>query len=165
VAYLDALVLKVRDKSGVRNKSVYIVVGVLADGSKDVLGLWIQATEGAKFWLTILSELRQRGVQDILVLCADGLTGLPEAVEAAFPEAIFQTCIVHMIRSSTRFVPWKERKAVCADLRTVYTADSAESAEKALEVFEERWGARFPMVGTAWRTRWDDVTPFLAFPP
>ena len=165
VAYLDALVLKVRDKSGVRNQSVYIVVGVLPDGSKDVLGLWIQATEGAKFWLTILSELRQRGVQDILVLCADGLTGLPEAVEAAFPDAIFQTCIVHMIRSSTRFVPWKERKAVCADLRTVYTADSAESAEEALEVFEERWGARFPMVAAAWRKRWDEVTPFLAFPP
>ena len=114
VAYLDALVIKVRDKTGVRNKSVYLVVGVLPDGQKDVLGLWVEATEGAKFWLTILSELRQRGVQDILVLCADGLTGLAEAVEAAFPNAIFQTCIVHMIRSSTRFVPWKDRKAVCA---------------------------------------------------
>ncbi len=165
VAYLDALVIKVRDKSGVRNKSVYIVVGVLPDGSKDVLGLWIEATEGAKFWLTILSELRQRGVQDILVLCADGLTGLPEAVEAAFPNAIFQTCIVHMIRSSTRFVPWKDRKAVCADLKTVYTADSAEAAAEALDAFEATWGDRFPMVGAAWRRRWDEVTPFLAYPP
>jgi transposase-like protein len=119
IAYLDALVIKVRDKSGVQNKSVYIVVGVRPDGSKDVLGFWIQATEGAKFWLTILTELRQRGVEDILVLCADGLTGMAEAVEAAFPRAIFQTCIVHMVRSSTRFVPWKERKAVCADLRTI----------------------------------------------
>jgi putative transposase len=165
VAYLDALVVKVRDKSGVQNKSVYIVVGVRPDGCKEVLGLWLQQTEGAKFWLTILSELRQRGVEDFLVLCADGLTGLPEAVEAAFPKAIFQTCIVHMVRSSTRFVPWKERKAVCADLRAVYSAQCADSAHKALEAFEERWGARFPMVAPAWRRRWDEVTPFLAFPP
>ena len=164
IAYLDALVIKVRDKSGVQNKSVYIVVGVRPDGSKDVLGTWLQATEGAKFWLTILTELRQRGVEDILVLCADGLTGMPEAVEAAFPRAIFQTCIVHMVRSSTRFVPWKERKAVCADLRTIYTAETAEAAEAALDGFERIWGRRFPMIGPAWRRRWDEVTPFLAFP-
>jgi putative transposase len=164
VAYLDALVIKVRDKSGVQNKSVYIVVGVRPDGSKDVLGLWLQATEGAKFWLTILSELRQRGVEDILVLCADGLSGLPEAVEAAFPQAIFQTCIVHMVRSSTRFVPWKDRKAVCADLKTVYNAETVEAAELALEAFERKWGKRFPMIATAWRRRWHEVTPFLAFP-
>jgi len=164
VAYLDALVIKVRDKSGVQNKSVYIVVGVRPDGSKDVLGLWLQATEGAKFWLTILSELRQRGVEDILVLCADGLTGLPEAVEAAFPKAIFQTCIVHMVRSSTRFVPWKDRKAVCADLKTVYNAETVEAAELALEAFERKWGKRFPMIAPAWRRRWHEVTPFLAFP-
>ena len=123
IAYLDALVIKVRDKSGVRNKSVYLVVGLLPDGSKDVLGMWIEATEGAKFWLTILSELRQRGV------------------------------------------PWKDRKAVCADLKTVYTAESAEAAAQALDAFEERWGDRFPMVGAAWRRRWDEVTPFLAYPP
>ena len=165
VAYLDALVTKIRDKSGVQNKSVYIVVGVRPDGVKDVLGLWIQATEGAKFWLTILSELRQRGVEDILVMCADGLTGLPEAVEAAFPRAIFQTCIVHLVRSSTRFVPWKDRKAVCADLREVYTADSAESAATVLDRFEAKWGRRFPMIASAWRRRWEEVTPFLAFPP
>lgn len=165
VAYLDALVIKVRDKSGVQNKSVYIVVGVRPDGSKDVLGLWLQASEGAKFWLTILSELRQRGVEDILVLCADGLTGLPEAVEAAFPRAIFQTCIVHMVRASTRFVPWKDRKAVCADLRTVYNAETAEAAELALEGFEGKWGKRFPMIAPTWRRRWDEVTPFLSFPP
>jgi putative transposase len=165
VAYLDALVIKVRDKSGVQNKSVYIVVGVRVDGSKDVLGLWIQATEGAKFWLTILSELRQRGVEDVLVMCADGLAGLPEAVEAAFPGAIFQTCIVHLVRSSMRFVPWKDRKAVCADLREVYTADSAEAAGLALDGFEGKWGTRFPMIAPAWRRRWAEVTPFLAFPP
>jgi putative transposase len=164
IAYLDALVIKVRDKSGVQNKSVYIVVGVRPDGSKDVLGTWLQATEGAKFWLTILTELRQRGVDDILVLCADGLTGMAEAVEAAFPRAIFQTCIVHMVRSSTRFVPWKERKAVCADLRTIYTAETVEAAELALDSFESTWGKRYPMIGPAWRRRWDEVTPFLAFP-
>jgi putative transposase len=164
VAYLDALVIKVRDKSGVQNKSVYIVVGVRPDGSKDVLGLWLQATEGAKFWLTILSELRQRGVEDILVLCADGLTGLPEAVEAAFPRAIFQTCIVHMLRASTRFVPWKDRKAVCADLKGVYSAETAEAAELELDRFEAKWGKRFPMIAPTWRRRWDEVTPFLAFP-
>jgi len=164
IAYLDALVIKVRDKSGVQNKSVYIVVGVRPDGSKDVLGFWLQASEGAKFWLTILTELRQRGVEDILVLCADGLTGMAEAVEAAFPRAIFQTCIVHMVRSSTRFVPWKERKAVCADLRTVYTAETVEAAEAALDGFEQTWGTRFPMIVPAWRRRWGEITPFLTFP-
>lgn len=165
VVYLDALILKIRDRGVVRNKAVYIAVGLESDGSKDVLGLWIQNTEGARFWLAILTELRQRGVQDILVICADGLTGMPTAVEAAFPQAIFQTCIVHMVRASTRFVSWKERKAVCADLRAIYTAASVENAARALDSFEAKWGARFPMVAPAWRNRWSEVTPFLAFPP
>jgi putative transposase len=166
VVYLDALVVKMRDKGGsVMNKSVYLVVGVHADGTKDVLGLWIAPTEGAKFWLSVLTDLRQRGVQDILVLCADGLKGLPEAVEAAFPQTIFQTCIVHMVRSSTRFVPWKERKAVCADLKQIYGAENVDTAELALLEFEEKWGARYPMIVSSWRTRWAEITPFLAFPP
>jgi putative transposase len=164
VVYLDALFLKIRDKGVVRNKAVYIAVGLGPDGRKEVLGLWIQNTEGAKFWLAILTELRQRGVQDVLVLCADGLTGLPDAVEAAFPKAIFQTCIVHMVRSSTRFVPWKDRKAVCADLRKIYTAVSVTDAEQALSAFEAAWGKRFPMVAPAWRNRWAEISPFLAFP-
>jgi putative transposase len=164
VVYLDALVLKIRDKGVVRNKAVYIAVGLGVDGRKEVLGLWIQNTEGAKFWLAILTELRQRGVQDVLVMCADGLTGLPAAVEAAFPEAIFQTCIVHMVRASTRFVPWKDRKAVCADLRTVYTAASVDDAKHALDAFEAKWAARFPMIAASWRNRWSEITPFLAFP-
>jgi putative transposase len=164
VVYLDALFLKIRDKGVVRNKAVYIAVGLASDGTKEVLGLWLQNTEGAKFWLAILGELRQRGVQDILVLCADGLTGLPDAVEAAFPQAIFQTCIVHMVRSSTRFVPWKERRAVCADLRKVYTAVDVDDARRALDAFEVTWGKRFPMIVPAWRTRWAEITPFLAFP-
>jgi putative transposase len=164
IVYLDAMRVKIRDKGLVQNRAVYAVVGVSLDGHKDVLGLWIQTTEGAKFWLAILNELKQRGVQDILVLCADGLTGLPQAVEAAFPATIFQTCIVHMVRSSTRFVPWKERRAVCADLRAIYTASNVEEAEDALESFEAAWGDRFPMIGKAWRERWDEITPFLAFP-
>jgi len=164
IVYVDALVVKIRDKGHVQNKSVYIVVGLTTEGQKEVLGLWIQSTEGAKFWLSILSELKQRGVADILILCADGLTGLPAAVEAAFPRTIFQTCIVHLIRSSTRYVPWKDRKAVCADLRQVYTAHDPEAALEALTAFEETWGEQFPMVVTAWRERWAEVTPFLAFP-
>jgi putative transposase len=164
VVYLDALIVKIRDKGVVRNKAVYIAVGMGAEGRKDVLGLWIQNTEGATFWLAILTELRQRGVQDILILCADGLTGLPDAVEAAFPAAIFQTCIVHMVRSSTRFVPWKNRRAVCADLRKIYTAVSAADAALALTAFEAVWSKRFPMVAPAWRNRWAEITPFLAYP-
>jgi putative transposase len=164
VVYLDALMVKIRDKGVVRNKAVYSVVGLGADGRKDVLGLWIQNTEGAKFWLSILTELRQRGVQDIFIICADGLTGMPEAAEAAFPQAIFQTCIVHMVRSSTRFVPWKDRRSVCADLRAIYTAPSVDDARNALDAFEVKWGKRFPMVGSAWRNRWAEITPFLAFP-
>jgi putative transposase len=165
VVYLDALVIKVRDKAGVRNKSAYLVVGVRSDGYKDILGLWLADTEGAKFWLAILNDLRNRGVEDILVLCADGLTGLPDAVEAAFPKTVFQTCIVHMVRSSTRFVTWKERKAVCADLRRIYTAPTVEAAELALDEFEQAWRERYPMIATAWRRRWDEIVPFLRFPP
>lgn len=164
IVYLDALRLKIRDKSGVCTKSAYLVVGVDPEGNKDVLGIWIRQTEGAAFWLGILDELKHRGVEDILVVCADGLTGLPKAIEAAFPRAIFQTCIVHMIRASTRFVPWKERRAICQDLKPIYTAIDEEAASAALTSFEAKWGARFPMIGRAWRSRWDEVTPFLEFP-
>ena len=164
IVYLDALVVKIRDKGVVQNKAVYLVVGVDPDGVKTVLGMWIQNTEGAKFWLAILEELRQRGVQDIFVLCADGLSGLPEAVEAAFPRTIFQTCIVHMIRSSTRLVPWGERRELCADLKAVYSSVDEEQARLALDSFEAKWGRRFPSIGKAWRTRWAEITPFLAFP-
>lgn len=164
IVYLDALVVKIRDTGVVENKSVYLAVGVTPTGEKDVLGMWIQSTEGAKFWLAILTELKQRGVQDILVLCADGLKGMPEAVEAAFPKTIFQTCIVHMIRATTRYVPWKERRGVCAELRKVYTAANKEDAARALDDFEKQHGKRYPMIAPAWRARWEEVTPFLAFP-
>ncbi|MGQ0535861.1 MAG: IS256 family transposase [Methanobacteriota archaeon] len=165
IVYLDALVTKIRDTGVVQNKSVYLAVGVTPDGEKDVLGMWVQATEGAKFWLSILEELKARGVQDVLVLCADGLTGLPEAVEAAFPKTIFQTCIVHMIRSSTRYVPWKDRKRVCAALRTIYTAPNEAAARRALDAFEAEYGREYPTIAKAWRARWTEITPFLAFPP
>jgi len=165
VVYIDALITKIRDKGVVQNKAVYTVMGIAPDGRKDVLGFWIQATEGAKFWLNILGELRQRGVQDVLVICADGLSGIAEAIEAAFPRAIHQTCIVHMIRNSTRLVPWKDREAVCADLRAIYTAVDEAAAEQALQAFEAQWGKRFPTIAPTWRRRWAEIVPFLAFPP
>jgi len=164
IVYIDALVVKIRHKGVVQNRAVHVVVGVRLDGRKEVLGMWIAATEGAKFWLSILTELKQRGVRDILVLCADGLKGLPQAVEATFPETIFQTCIVHLIRSSMRYVPWNERRALCAELRTLYTAVDEEAAMVAFERFEEAHGAKYPTVVRAWRDRWEEWTPFLTFP-
>ena len=151
IVYLDALVVKVRDSGCVRNKSLYLVIGIDDEGRRDVLGMWLQDTEGAKFWLTVLTELRNRGVQDILFLCADGLAGLPEAVEVAFPETVFQTCVVHLIRSSTRLVPWKDKTAVCRDLKPIYTAPSIDAAEQALDAFEKTWVKKYPSVGKAWR--------------
>jgi transposase-like protein len=165
VVYIDALMVKIRSKGHVGNRAVYIAVGVRLDGSKEVLGLWVEATEGAKYWLSILEELKVRGVDDIFILCADGLKGLPQAVEAAFPKAVFQTCIVHMIRYSTRFVPWKDRREVCADLRVVYTAANEQEALQALDAFEQKWDERFPMIAKSWRARWAEITPFLEYPP
>jgi len=165
IVYLDALVVKVRDQGVVANKSLYLVIGVDDEGQREVLGMWLQRTEGAKFWLSILNELRHRGVEDILFLCADGLTGLPDAVEASFPRTVFQTCIVHLIRASTRLVPWKHKKAVCADLRAVYKAANVDDAVTALDAFETKWGEKYPMVAKAWRTRFDEWTPFLSFSP
>jgi len=164
IVYLDALMVKIRSKGTVSNQAVYVAVGVPADGSREVLGLWVQDTEGAKFWSAVLDELRRRGVEDILVLCTDGLSGMGEAVEAIYPHAVFQTCIVHVVRSSTRFVPWKDRKAVCADLRTIYNAVDEDAAEQALTAFEAKWDDRFPTVARAWRRRWSEITPFLAYP-
>lgn len=165
IVYVDALVVKVKSDGVVDNKSLYLVVGVDDEGMKDVLGMWLQATEGAKFWLSIFSELQNRGLKDILFLCADGLTGMPEAVEAAFPKTVFQTCIVHLIRSSTRLVPWAEKRAVCADLRRIYTASSIDAALAELDHFEAQWGKRYPMVVKAWRSRVTEWTPFLSYSP
>ena len=165
IVYLDALVIKVRDQGVVRNKSVYIAIGVNLDGMKEVLGLWIETTEGAKFWTKVITELKNRGVQDILIACCDGLKGFPDAIEAVFPKTVVQTCIVHMIRNSGRFVAWKDRKRVLGDLKPVYKAASEQAAVEALDAFEQKWGEKYPMIVTSWRSNWERVTPFLAFPP
>jgi putative transposase len=164
IVYLDALVVKVRDQGIVQNKAAHIAIGVAVDGTKEVLGIWLETTEGAKFWLKVITELKNRGVQDILIACCDGLKGFPEAIEAVFPKATVQLCIVHMIRNSLRYVGWKDRKAVAAELKPIYTADTEEAALAALGQFEAKWGKRFPMIVQSWRTNWERVIPFLAFP-
>ena len=165
IVYLDALVIKVRDQGTVTNKSAYLAIGVNMAGTKEVLGLWLEGTEGAKFWLKILTELKNRGVQDILILCCDGLKGFPEAIEAVFPKAVVQTCIVHMIRNSLRFVSYKDRKAVAGAIKPIYAAQTDVLAEAALAAFEtSAFGMRYPTIGKSWRANWQRVIPFLAFP-
>lgn len=164
IIYLDALVVKVRDQGVVQNKSAYIALGINMEGAKEVLGIWLETNEGAKFWLKVITELKNRGIQDMLIVCCDGLKGFPDAIEAVFPHAVVQLCVVHMIRNSLRFVAWKDRKALAAELRTIYTADSVEAAEVALDGFEEKYGERYPMIVQSWRSNWERVTPFLAFP-
>jgi len=166
VVFFDALRVKIREDAIVRNKAIYLALGVLPDGTRDILGLWIESTEGAKFWLKVFNDLKTRGVADILIAVTDGLKGLGEALGAVFPATTLQTCIVHLIRHSLEFASWKDRKALAAALRPIYTAASAEAAAAELEAFEQgAWGARFPTVGAAWRRAWDRVIPFLAFPP
>lgn len=165
ILFLDALIVKIRDGGAVRNRACYVAIGVNLDGERDVLGLWFQSAEGAKFWLAVLNELKQRGVRDVLICCVDGLKGFPEAIEAVFPDAWVQTCIVHLIRHSLRFVPDKHRKKVAQDLRPIYTAVDADLAAEALAAFEAVWGERYPMIGKTWRDTWEHVIPFLAFPP
>jgi len=164
VIYLDALVVKVRDQGTVRNKSVYMALGLNMTGRKEVLGLWIEATEGAKFWLKVITELRNRGVQDILIACCDGLKGFPEAIESVFPKTIVQTCIVHLIRNSVNYVNWNDRRELTTDLKPIYAADSETTAEMALGSFERKWEARYPMIGQLWRNNWERVIPFFSFP-
>ena len=165
VIFLDALVLKVREGGTVQRKACYLALGVTVEGERDVLGMWFQETEGAKFWMQILSELKQRGVNDILICCVDGLKGFPEAIEAIFPTTTVQTCIVHLIRHSLKYVPRREYDQVVKDLKPIYTAVDADAARVALERFDEKWGARFPVITQAWLNAWEYVTPFLAFPP
>jgi putative transposase len=164
ILFLDALIVKVRDGGAVRNKACYVAIGVNLEGERDVLGLWFQSSEGAKFWLAVLNELKQRGVRDVLVCCIDGLKGFPEAIEAVFPHAWVQTCIVHLIRQSLRFVPDKHRRPVATDLKPIYTATDVDAAAEALAAFEAEWGERYPMIGKTWRDTWEHVIPFLAFP-
>jgi len=165
VVYLDALVIKARDQGVVVNKSAYLALGINADGKKEILGLWLEANEGAKFWLKVITELKNRGVDDIFIACCDGLKGFPEAIEAVFPRTVVQTCIVHMIRNSTRFVSWTQRKALCAELRKVYGAPTEDAALAALEELEaSSWGKTHPVAITPWRRNWERIRPFFAFP-
>jgi putative transposase len=165
IVYLDALVVKIRDGHAVRNHACYVAIGVNLEGERDVLGIWFQRTEGAKFWLHVLTDLKTRGVADILFVCVDGLTGFVEAIEASFPNATVQTCLVHQVRSSMRFVSYKDRKAVAADLRQIYTAVDAEHAGDELQAFAEKWDARYPTISQSWLEHWEQITPFLAYPP
>ena len=164
IIYLDALFVSIRDGATVQKKAVYVALGVTMDGKRNVLGIWFEQTEGAKFWLSVLTDLRNRGVEDVFFVCCDGLTGFPQAIEAAFPKAIVQTCIVHMIRASLRYVTLTDRKPVINALKPIYTADTEEAALAALGEFEARWGARYPTIARLWRSRWAEVVPFLAFP-
>jgi putative transposase len=166
VVFFDALRVKIREEAVVRNKAVYLALGVLPDGTRDILGLWIEGTEGAKFWLKVFNDLKTRGVGDILIAVTDGLKGIGEALAAVFPATTLQTCIVHLIRNSLDFASWKERKLLAAALRPIYTAPSAEAAAAELDAFERgAWGQKFPTVVAAWRRAWDRVIPFFAFPP
>lgn len=164
IVFLDALVIKVRDQGVVQNKSAYIALGMGVDGHKEVLGIWLESTEGAKFWLKVISELKNRGVQDILIACCDGLKGFPQAIEAVFPKTVVQTCIVHMIRNSMRFVGWVQRKAVCAELRNVYSAPTEQAGLAELDAFEAKYAQRYPAIASSWRSNWERVRPFFDFP-
>ena len=166
VVFFDALRVKIREDAVVRNKAVYLALGVLPDGTRDILGLWIETTEGAKFWMKVFNDLKTRGVADILIAVTDGLKGMAEAIQAVFPATTLQTCIVHLIRNSLDFASWKDRKALAKAIRPIYTAPSAEAAQAELDAFERGpWGQKFPTVVGAWRRAWDKVIPFFAFPP
>ena len=166
VVFFDALRVKIREDNVVRNKAVYLALGVRRDGSRDILGLWIETTEGAKFWMKVFNDLKTRGVNDILIAVTDGLTGMPAALAAVFPRTTLQTCIVHLIRNSLDYASWKDRKMLAAALRPIYAAASAEAALAALDAFEAgEWGRKFPTVASAWRRAWDQVIPFFTFPP
>jgi putative transposase len=164
IVFLDCMVLKIREGGSVQRRALYLALGVTLDGDRDVLGMWFQETEGAKFWMQVLNDLKTRGVRDILIACVDGLTGFPDAIEAIFPKTTVQTCIVHLIRASLRYVPRREREQVARDLKPIYTAKDADQAHAELEAFDEKWGQRFPVITQTWLNAWENVTPFLAFP-
>jgi len=165
ILYLDCIHVKVRDTGAVRTKAVYLAIGVNMEGHKEVLGLWLAQTEGAKFWLQVVTELKNRGVQDIFIACVDGLKGFPEAIEAVYPKAAVQLCIVHMVRHSLNFVPWKAQKEVAADLKRIYSAATADEAELMLTEFEAKWDKQYLPIGQSWRRNWARITPFFDYPP
>lgn len=164
VVFLDALFVKIREGGQVSSRAVYVALAINTDGEKEVLGLWLADSEGAKFWLQVLTELNNRGVEDVFFFCVDGLKGFPEAIEAVYPQAQVQLCLVHLVRASLRYVGWKQRKAVAADLRRIYQAASAEAAEQELAAFEAKWDEAYPPISKIWRKHWQRVTPMFAFP-
>ena len=165
IVYLDALVVRSRDSGSVQNKHVYLALGINLDGEKELLGLWMAQTEGAKFWLSVVTELKNRGLQDILIACVDGLKGFPEAIEAVYPKTQIQLCIVHQVRHSLRYVNWKQRKEVAADLRTIYGAATLDEAERALEEFALKWDEDHPTISKSWRANWERLSVFFDYPP
>ena len=164
ILYLDCLVVKVRQDKRVINKAIYLALGVDADGHKELLGMWMSQNEGAKFWLGVLTDLKNRGLENTFIVCVDGLSGFPEAIEAVYPKAQVQSCIVHKVRSSLKYVSWKQRKQVASDLRKIYAADTIEAAELALEDFANQWDDDFPSISQSWLKDWEQLTPFFAYP-
>lgn len=165
ILYFDALFVKSRQDGAVKNKAIYLALGINMEGEKELLGLWMAENEGAKFWLSVFNELKNRGVEDCFVACVDGLKGLPEAIEAVYPNTQVQLCIVHKVRNALKYVPWKERKAVAADLRAIYAAATLGAAEQALEHFSARWDEKYPAISPAWRADWERLTVFFDYPP
>ena len=163
IMYFDAVRMKIREDGRVVNKAVYLALGVNMEGHKEVLGIWLDKNEGAKFWLSVFTELKNRGVNDILIACVDGLTGLPEAIESVYPDTEIQLCIVHMVRNSLKFVSYKDRKKMASDLKTIYKAVTVEQAESALDMFSQTWDKRYPMVSKSWNSNWNKIIPFFAY--
>ena len=164
IVYMDAIRVKARGNGHVVNKAVYLAIGINLDGAKEVLGMWVSENEGAKFWLQVVTELKNRGVQDIFIACVDGLKGFPEAIETVYPATQVQLCIVHMVRNSLRFVSWKQRKEVATDLKLIYQSSTAEQAEMELTAFETKWDKTHPTISQSWRRNWAQVIPFFAYP-
>ena len=164
IVYLDCIVVKIRQDKQVINKAVYLALGINLDGQKELLGMWLSENEGAKFWLSVLTELQNRGVNDILIACVDGLKGFPDAIKAVFPEVQIQLCIVHMVRNSVKYVPWKDYKAVTADLKLIYRSATEEEALLALDQFSERWDDKYPQISRSWRTHWDNLNTLFSYP-
>ena len=165
IVYLDCIHVKTRDSGTVRAKAVYLALGINMAGEKELLGLWIAQTEGAKFWLQVVTELKNRGVQDIFIACVDGLKGFPQAIEAVYPKTAVQLCIVHMVRHSLNYVSWKLRKVIAADLKTIYAAATVDEAQIRLQEFDDKWGADYPTIVKSWRSNWARITPFFDYPP
>lgn len=165
ILYLDALVVKIRKGKQVINQSVYLALGVTLEGHKELLGLWLSETEGAKFWLGVLTDLQNRGVKDVLVACVDGLTGFPEAINAVFPQTDIQLCIVHRVRNSLKYVPWKDYRAVTADLKEIYQASTEEQGKLTLRQFADRWDDKYPQISRSWTEKWENLNTFFAYPP